>query len=407
MRPIISASNLSKQYWLGRQSITQGEAFRDVLVRGARNLVRNTRNVLKGQQIIQGDTVEPFWALKDVTFEIMPGEVVGIVGRNGAGKSTLLKILSRITEPTSGKVTLRGRTSSLLEVGTGFHPELSGRENIFLNGSVLGLKRREIQSRFDAIVEFSGVSTFLDTPVKRYSSGMYVRLAFAVAAHLDPEILIVDEVLSVGDAEFQNKCLGKMGEVARSGRTVLLVSHNLSSLRSLCSTGVLLSHGSIEKTGTISEVLTAYASAGASMTEKEYTNDPIVKKVAVSIVNNNVCIELHYQSLRGVLGIPGLSFVIHDCEGRPIFGHNPMMEIKSLEFSWPDTGVVKSTIETPYLLDGMYMVSIYLGDNFTTIFRDPHCLMFNISGQVQANYQLPVEQVGPVWPRCRYEYLSS
>lgn len=337
----------------------------------------------------------------------MPGDVVGIVGRNGAGKSTLLKILSRITEPTSGRVTLRGRTSSLLEVGTGFHPELSGRENIFLNGSILGLKRREIQTRFDDIVDFSGVSTFLDTPVKRYSSGMYVRLAFAVAAHLDPEILIVDEVLSVGDAEFQNKCLGKMGEVARGGRTVLLVSHNLSSLRSLCTTGVLLGQGRVVKTGSISEVLAAYASAGASLTEKKYDNDSHVVKVATRMEGDCICIELHYRNLSGVLSIPGLSFVIHDSEGRPILGHNPMLEAKNSAFAWPESGIVKATIESPQLLDGTYMVSIYLGDNFTTIFRDPHCLMFNISGQVQANYQLPTEQVGPVWPRCRYEYRSN
>ncbi|MGC8669458.1 MAG: ABC transporter ATP-binding protein, partial [Chthonomonadales bacterium] len=177
---------------------------------------------------------QSIWALKDVSFEVQPGEVVGIIGRNGAGKSTLLKILSQITEPTEGRVEMRGRVASLLEVGTGFHPELTGRENIYLNGAILGMTRREIDRKFDEIVDFSGVERFIDTPVKRYSSGMYLRLAFAVAAHLDPEILIVDEVLAVGDAAFQKKCLGRMGEVARSGRTVLFVSHNMAAVKALC-----------------------------------------------------------------------------------------------------------------------------------------------------------------------------
>jgi len=199
-----------------------------------------------------------FWALKDVSFEVQPGEVVGIIGRNGAGKSTLLKILSRITEPTAGRVELRGRVGSLLEVGTGFHPELTGRENIYLNGSILGMSRREIQRKFDEIVAFAEIEDFLDTPVKRYSSGMYVRLAFAVAAHLEPEILIVDEVLAVGDAAFQQKCLGKMQTIAGHGRTVLLVSHNMTAINSLARTTILLKSGKIEKVGHPSIVTREY-----------------------------------------------------------------------------------------------------------------------------------------------------
>ena len=187
-----------------------------------------------GRQIIQGDEIEEFWALKDVSFEVKEGEVVGIIGANGAGKSTLLKILSRITEPTEGRVRLRGRVSSLLEVGTGFHPELTGRENIFLNGTILGMTRRDIRRKFDEIVAFAEVEQFLDTPVKRYSSGMYVRLAFAVAAHLEPEILVVDEVLAVGDAAFQQKCLGKLQGVAKGGTTILFVSHNMGAIGTLC-----------------------------------------------------------------------------------------------------------------------------------------------------------------------------
>lgn len=209
--------------------------------------------------IFRKKEVETFRALDDVSFDVKKGEVLGIIGRNGAGKSTLLKILSRITEPTSGEIHLFGRVGSLLEVGTGFHPELTGRENIYLNGSILGMRRREIDRQFDAIVDFAEVEKFLDTPVKRYSSGMYVRLAFAVAAHLNPEILIVDEVLAVGDAQFQKKCLGKMQDISRrDGRTVLFVSHNFLVLQSLCTTGVLLQNGSIEHLGSINEALSSY-----------------------------------------------------------------------------------------------------------------------------------------------------
>jgi len=233
--PIISIENLSKRYLVGHRAERGGAynytALRDVLGREMRNFGRKALDVMRGRQVVQGDTVEEYWALKDVSFEVREGEVLGIIGRNGAGKSTLLKILSRITEPTSGRVTLRGRVASLLEVGTGFHPELSGRENIYLNGAILGMSRAEIRKKFDEIVAFAEVEKFLDTPVKRYSSGMYVRLAFAVAAHLEPEILIVDEVLAVGDAEFQKKCLGKMTR-SRAGRGVQSCSSAITWARS-------------------------------------------------------------------------------------------------------------------------------------------------------------------------------
>ena len=224
---------------------------------------------------MQGDQIEEFWALKDVSFEVQEGEVLGIIGRNGAGKSTLLKILSRITEPTSGRITLRGRVASLLEVGTGFHPELTGRENIFLNGAILGMSRAEIRKKFDEIVAFAEIEKFLDTPVKRYSSGMYVRLAFAVAAHLEPEILIVDEVLAVGDAEFQKKCLGKMNEVSRrDGRTVLFVSHNMAAVTQLTERAILLSHGSIAHSGECQSVVQFYLaeSRGRGIVEFDVRN---------------------------------------------------------------------------------------------------------------------------------------
>lgn len=234
MKPIISVEGLGKSYTIRHEGQTRYKSLREEIFQLPKRLLHKS-----------GQSQEEFWALKDVSFDVMPGDRLGIIGRNGAGKSTLLKLLSRITEPTTGRITLRGRVASLLEVGTGFHPELTGRENIFLNGAILGMSRAEVRRKFDEIVDFAGVEKFLDTPVKRYSSGMYVRLAFAVAAHLEPEILIMDEVLAVGDAEFQKKCLGKMGDVSREGRTVLFVSHNMEAIAALCNRAIILQHGSI------------------------------------------------------------------------------------------------------------------------------------------------------------------
>jgi lipopolysaccharide transport system ATP-binding protein len=245
----ITVEHVSKSYHISHEART--DTFRDAIFNKMRRLISRKYRDASGID-------EEFWALNDVSFELQKGDVLGIVGRNGAGKSTLLRILSRITEPTRGRILMRGRVASLLEVGTGFHPELTGRENIFLNGAILGMSRAEIRKQFDAIVEFAGVNRFLDTPVKRYSSGMYVRLAFAVAAHLEQEIMIVDEVLAVGDSEFQKKCLGKMGEVAGSGRTVLFVSHNLSAVRALCSKALLLEQGRSLKLGTVAAILGDY-----------------------------------------------------------------------------------------------------------------------------------------------------
>jgi lipopolysaccharide transport system ATP-binding protein len=250
---IIEVENLGKRYVLDHQQEREKyTALRDVIARGV-------KSALKGFGGKKTETKEEFWALKDVSFQVKRGEVVGIIGRNGAGKSTLLKILSRITEPTTGRVRLKGRVASLLEVGTGFHPELTGRENIYLNGAVLGMMRQEIDRKFDEIVAFAEVEKFLDTPVKRYSSGMYVRLAFAVAAHLEPEILVVDEVLAVGDAAFQKKCLGKMGDVAsKEGRTVLFVSHDMAAVRQLTKKSLLLYQGQIDSLGETEYVIDKY-----------------------------------------------------------------------------------------------------------------------------------------------------
>ncbi len=273
---LIQAEGLGKKYIIGHQAQREPySALRDVLMRKARTFARKASDLLHGRAVIEGDELEEVWALRDVSFEVKRGEVLGIIGRNGAGKSTLLKILSRITEPTTGRVTLRGRVASLLEVGTGFHQELSGRENIFLNGAILGMSRAEIRARFDEIVAFAEVERFLDTPVKRYSSGMYVRLAFAVAAHLEPEILIVDEVLAVGDIAFQKKCLGKMRDVSSAeGRSVLFVSHNLNAIRQLCGSAILLESGRLQLAGPVASVIEAYSRAGAETTTLRVPDPP-------------------------------------------------------------------------------------------------------------------------------------
>jgi lipopolysaccharide transport system ATP-binding protein len=257
----VKVEDLWKEYTVGAAQ-QPPSTFYDLLSDALRSPLRRLR-----RQTARSSEAVNFWALRDVNFEIQPGEVFGIVGRNGAGKSTLLKILSRITAPTRGRITVRGKIASLLEVGTGFHPELTGRENIYLNATILGMSRREIDRKLDAIVAFAGVDTFLDTPVKRYSSGMYVRLAFSVAAHVEADILLVDEVLAVGDADFQKRCLGLMGDVARGGRTVFFVSHNLTALRNLCTAGLLLDRGQVSDVGQLARVLEKYAGHAQSAGE--------------------------------------------------------------------------------------------------------------------------------------------
>jgi lipopolysaccharide transport system ATP-binding protein len=255
---VIQVENLGKKYVLGRKQESY-TSLRDVLANGAKTIL----NPFQKQKSQIQNSQDEFWALKDLSFEIKQGERVGIVGRNGAGKSTLLKVLSRITEPTKGRINIKGRVASLLEVGTGFHPELTGRENIYLNGAILGMSKEEIQRKFDEIVAFAEIEKFLDTPVKRYSSGMYVRLAFAVAAHLEPEILIVDEVLAVGDAQFQKKCLGKMEDVGKEGRTVLFVSHNMATVTTLCQRSIWLIGGQVHMDGDAEHITSKFLTYGA------------------------------------------------------------------------------------------------------------------------------------------------
>ncbi len=280
MKPIIRVENLGKQYRIGQHTAPYA-TVRESLVGAARAPFDRLRRGFRRE--VNGDAASGrFWALKDVSFDVKPGEVVGIIGRNGAGKSTLLKILSRVTEPTAGRVDLYGRVGSLLEVGTGFHQELTGRENIYLSGSILGMRKAEIIRKFDEILEFAEIESFLDTPVKRYSSGMYVRLAFAVAAHLDPEILMIDEVLAVGDAAFQKKCLGKMQEVAGHGRTVLFVSHNLTTVNSLCQRAAWMVAGRLHRDGPASEVVEAYLSSSMTKTDGYHDLRSIARTYTVS-----------------------------------------------------------------------------------------------------------------------------
>jgi lipopolysaccharide transport system ATP-binding protein len=363
---IITVENLGKRYRLGAGRANERyTALRDVIADSISAPFRRLRNGRRSKiengslapstnfhlptsiyQLPSTPASQDFWALKGVSFEVKQGEVVGIIGRNGAGKSTLLKILSRITEPTEGRIHIKGRVASLLEVGTGFHPELTGRENIYLNGAILGMHRHEIKAKFDEIVAFAEVEKFLDTPVKRYSSGMYVRLAFAVAAHLEPEILIVDEVLAVGDAEFQKKCLGKMRDVAQGeGRTVLFVSHNMAAVRSLCSVGVLLDNGHVTFIGATADAVVQYATernvdsttyvkdtlAGtvpqflevkintASQSHKHDVNEPLTIDVTYHNLGfSDLLIGLHVYNLSDVSVIHSSSELISRVEGGPV-----------------------------------------------------------------------------------------
>ncbi|MBC7913679.1 MAG: ABC transporter ATP-binding protein [Pyrinomonadaceae bacterium] len=286
---VIKVENLSKQYRLGQ--VGTGSLSHDInrlwhRVRGNEDPYLKIGEENKRDSKGNSDYV---WALKDINFDIQQGDRVGIIGRNGAGKSTLLKILSRTTSPTTGSVKIKGRVASLLEVGTGFHPDLSGRDNIFLNGAILGMSKGDIKSRFDEIVDFAGVERYIDTPVKRYSSGMYVRLAFAVAAHLESDILIVDEVLAVGDAEFQKKCLGKMGDVSKSeGRTILFVSHNMASIKKLCSKGILLSNGSLNLEGSIDSAINRYLDQNVNTSELLLKSDPSLIACVIKVQLRNL-----------------------------------------------------------------------------------------------------------------------
>lgn len=336
LNTVIRAENLGKKYLIGQRKQESYTTLRDVLTNTARSFVRKIKSPrIEKSNLSQQD----FWAIKNVSFAVKQGDRVGIIGHNGAGKSTLLKILSRITEPTEGSITIKGRVASLLEVGTGFHPELTGRENIYLNGAILGMSRAEVKFKFDEIVDFSEVEKFLDTPVKRYSSGMYVRLAFAIAAHLEPEILIVDEVLAVGDARFQKKCLGKMDAVGREGRTVLFVSHNMAAIRTLCSRAIVLKNGQVVKDEEVETAIGSYLSEGemseASIIwdEQNAPQSPEIRFVKAYILNEagehsslldcrkEFSIVVEYKVLKPLRDLR-IGFFMQNNEGVPVCGSN-------------------------------------------------------------------------------------
>ncbi|MBI2517780.1 MAG: ABC transporter ATP-binding protein [Opitutae bacterium] len=367
---VISVSQLGKRYRIAHEA--RHDTLRDTLMHGARGVARR---LLRRHQ---APTTEEFWALRDVSFDVKQGEVVGIIGRNGAGKSTLLKILSRITEPTAGSVRLRGRVASLLEVGTGFHPELTGRENIFLNGSILGMRHAEIQQKFDEIVAFAEVERFLDTPVKHYSSGMYVRLAFAVAAHLEPEVLIVDEVLAVGDASFQKKCLGKMSEVARgSGRTILFVSHNMAAVQHLCQRALWLRAGQIAGQGSVHECVSAYLNESAESrgevlvtlpphaeaTEFSFQRVAVLDRAGLPSARHNlsagVTVELDYTLIRAVQGAQ-VVFELWDDFGVCVLCSTDFDTVTDRIFSEKSAGRHRTRCRIPseYLRPGAYTLSV-------------------------------------------------
>lgn len=357
---VISVENLSKHYVLGHR--VRVDTLRDQLTRGFLSVA----NTLIGRNKAK-TTVDDFWALKDVSFKVQRGEVLGIVGRNGAGKSTLLKILSRITEPTSGRARIRGRMASLLEVGTGFHPELSGRENVYLNGAILGMSHAEIDRKFDEIVAFSEVERFLDTAVKHYSSGMYVRLAFAIAAHLESEILIVDEVLAVGDAQFQKKCLNKVSEVTKNhGRTVLFVSHNSAALQGICTSGILLSQGKLVGQGPIGECLATYLRTGSQRAEfaPPALDKPHITSVSVdpaALAAGRIQVDVGFSS-PFPLSPPVVGVIVSSRFGQPISGSNGRMTAETWKPAPARRGVVTAYLDQVPLHSDTYLLSVFLGD---------------------------------------------
>jgi lipopolysaccharide transport system ATP-binding protein len=378
----IRCEGLAKQYRIGERE--SYKALRDVITDAFASPFRRLRSALRHSSNSSAGSEKPnIWALKDVSFEIKCGEVVGIIGRNGAGKSTLLKILSRITEPTDGHADIWGRVGSLLEVGTGFHPELTGRDNIFLNGAILGMRRAEIVRKFDEIVDFAEVEKFIDTPVKHYSSGMYVRLAFAVAAYLEPEILLVDEVLAVGDAQFQKKCLGKMSDASRYGRTVLLVSHNMAVVNQLCPRTILFSNGNIELDGRTSDVIATYLRAGSDSAGEHVWDDPKrapgndnvrLRSIRVlargqtsaeTYIDEEVSIEVEFWNFRHNIRNLGVVIYLLDSMGNIVLSTVSTPAANSLPEEWfqkaHPAGLYRTTCTLPanFLNDGLYSITVY------------------------------------------------
>ena len=387
MKPIIHVENLSKAYQIGQ--IGTGTISKDIERFWITKVLGKEDPFLKiGETNDRSKKGESniVWSLKDINFEINQGDAVGIIGKNGAGKSTLLKLLSRVTSPTTGEIKVKGRIASLLEVGTGFHPELSGRENIYLNGAILGMRKKEITRKLDEIIDFSGVQRYIDTPVKRYSSGMYVRLAFAVAAHLESEILIVDEVLAVGDAEFQKKCLGKMGEISKGeGRTVLFVSHNMAAVKSLCYKGIVLENGLISFEGKINDVLSLYENTNNQNVNMEFVGNKVIKK---AILNENLQIlkykskfklDVYFESNDFIKNLV-LGIVIKDLNDTEIIGiNNKHYLFDRINNDNTIKGKISLIINEFSLLPGKYKLDIFLGDSINDIEIVRDAIIFNVT----------------------------
>jgi lipopolysaccharide transport system ATP-binding protein len=412
---VISVEKLSKKYVIGHQAQRERYvALRDVVYCTARRFASSAVNIARGRPIVPGDTTEEFWALRGVSFDVQRGDVVGIIGRNGAGKSTLLKVLSRITEPTEGRVCITGRVASLLEVGTGFHPELTGRENIYLNGAILGMTRSEIKTRFDEIVAFANIENFLDTPVKRYSSGMYVRLAFAVAAHLEPEILLVDEVLAVGDTEFQKKCLGKISEVAKSGRTVLFVSHNMGSVASLCQNALLLDGGRIIASGSTHQVIEAYTSSAKRalrVTFPPRADGPSITGIsldegALRRGDFLACIEF---SSPFSLNQPVGGLVVSSPTGVPIWGTNGRFHPSNVGANSVNRGILTCQAPSIPLAPSTYSVSVWLSDWHQDFDQKLDALSFEFKTDIDVSRRPNRSVIGDMdWPASwRLDRLGS
>jgi lipopolysaccharide transport system ATP-binding protein len=425
MHPIIKLCDVGKCYSIGERPryLTLRESI-TTLCCSSVNYVASLIQSFRGRTRRQASADEPstMWALRDVNIEVAPGEVLGLIGRNGAGKSTLLKLLSRITEPTTGIIEIEGRVGSLLEVGTGFHPELTGRENIYLNGAILGMRRNEIRRKFDEIVGFAEVERFIDTPVKHYSSGMYVRLAFAVAAHLEPEILLVDEVLAVGDFAFQKKCLGKMEEVARAGRTVIFVSHNMAAVENLCTSCLLLNEGRVLVKGSPRDVVELYMRTDlrSDLGWRDFASLPGRKSSAVRITRVRlysiddspsgsvrmgerlaVVVDFVCESrpIRPVLGI-----VIKTIQGVPVFGVNNLFIGGELPLRRVPAGSVTCNFDTLPLVAGTYLIDLYLGDGPEDLDIIQEAISFEVlPADVFGTGQLPPTECGPVFWPARFE----
>lgn len=396
MSAIIQVYNLSKSYVITHEGKESYTALRDVMARKAKKIFSFPKLLRPGPTVEK----EVFWALKDINFEIEKGDRVGIIGRNGAGKSTLLKILSRITEPTTGQIKIKGRVASLLEVGTGFHPELTGRENIFLNGAILGMSRAEIKKKFDAIVDFAEVEKFLDTPVKRYSSGMYVRLAFAVAAHLEPEILVVDEVLAVGDAQFQKKCLGKMEDVSTNeGRTVIFVSHQMDAIEKLTNHTIMMKSGKLSMFGDTLDVVSAYLRDDSAHEEisqhQSREGNGKVRITKVSVISNGTKVSMLKQGQSFTVEIEfisitnepfDLSFVLENHKEQALFCTQLSDNAKVISIN--GNGNLKLVFDIPFIRKGDYRYSMAVFKPDQTEFFDilTHFPLFSIDGTEPGNY---------------------